>query len=74
MADVHIWRFRDMLCTQYTANSTFCVPSILGNIQTASGSNITINEIVSLVSGNVTPAGKAFANVPSVSALCLLFK
>lgn len=56
---------RDMLCTQYTANSTFCVPSILGNIQTASGSNITINEIVSLVSGNVTPAGKAFANVPS---------
>ncbi|EFP86854.1 uncharacterized protein PGTG_13236 [Puccinia graminis f. sp. tritici CRL 75-36-700-3] len=56
---------KDLLCTQYTSNSTFCVPSILGNVQTATGQNITISEVTSLLSGSMTPAGQAFANVPS---------
>lgn len=57
---------KDLLCTQYSSNSTFCVPYLLGNVQTATGINITLNEVVSMLSGG---ASQSFANVPP-SAYC----
>ncbi|KAH9454158.1 hypothetical protein MJO29_007121 [Puccinia striiformis f. sp. tritici] len=56
---------KDLLCTQYTSNSTFCIPSILGNVESASGQNITISQVTSILSGSMTPASQALANVPS---------
>jgi len=45
---------RNMLCTQYTSNSTFCVPSVLGNVQTATGKNITLAQVQAIVSGGLS--------------------
>ncbi|POW18049.1 hypothetical protein PSTT_00121 [Puccinia striiformis] len=51
--------------SKYTSNSTFCIPSILGNVESASGQNITISQVTSILSGSMTPASQALANVPS---------
>merc|ERR1712014_197687 len=42
---------KNLVCTQYTSNSTFCIPFILGNVQTAAGQNISITEVASILSG-----------------------
>ncbi|WAR56455.1 hypothetical protein PtB15_7B304 [Puccinia triticina] len=60
---------KDLLCTQYAANSTFCIPSVLANVQAATGQNITVSEVTALLTGSATPAGQAFAAV-SPGAYC----
>jgi len=52
---------KDLLCTQYASNSTFCVPFLLGNVQTATGVNVTMNEVISLLTGG---ASQSFNNIP----------
>jgi len=60
---------RDLLCTQYSSNSTFCVPSLIENIQTATGKNFTVAELTSMLSGGMSSAGPAAASLPP-SAYC----
>jgi hypothetical protein len=55
-----------MFCTQYKQNSTFCLPSVLGDVESQSGQKITLGEVVSLISGKLTKADLAFMSVPKV--------
>ncbi|WAQ85896.1 hypothetical protein PtA15_6A525 [Puccinia triticina] len=54
---------RDMFCSQYTHNSTFCLPSVLGAVEAQSGEKITLGEVVSLIAGKLTRADRAFLSV-----------
>lgn len=54
---------RNMICTQYSGNSTFCVPYVLGNIQTATGKMITLGEVQGLVTSGL--GSLSLSNVPS---------
>ncbi|CAH7668911.1 hypothetical protein BY996DRAFT_869814 [Phakopsora pachyrhizi] len=58
---------REMICTQYSTNSTFCATSILSNIQTATGKSITLNEVQAVVSGGLNAL--PLSSVPA-SAYC----
>ncbi|WAR62213.1 hypothetical protein PtB15_14B308 [Puccinia triticina] len=58
---------RDMFCTQYTQNSAFCLPSVLGDVEAQSGEKITLGEVVSLISGKLTEADRAFMAVPKAT-------
>ncbi|KAA1079622.1 hypothetical protein PGT21_017736 [Puccinia graminis f. sp. tritici] len=55
---------RDMFCTQYKQNSTYCLPSVLGDVESQSGEKITLGEVVSLITGKLTKADRAFMSVP----------
>ncbi|KAA1082833.1 hypothetical protein PGT21_015758 [Puccinia graminis f. sp. tritici] len=55
---------RDMFCTQYKENSTYCLPLVLGDVESQSGQKITLGEVVSLISGKLTKADLAFMSVP----------
>ncbi|KAI7940633.1 hypothetical protein MJO28_012918 [Puccinia striiformis f. sp. tritici] len=54
---------RDMFCTQHKEDGSFCLPSVLGNIEDRSGEKITIAEVVSLISGKITRADMAIVTV-----------
>lgn len=58
---------RGLFCSQSTSNGTYCLPSTLQNIQTATGQNITLNTLSGLVSGN--GLGQLLTSVPN-SAVC----
>ncbi|KAH9473103.1 hypothetical protein Pst134EA_000183 [Puccinia striiformis f. sp. tritici] len=60
---------RDMFCTQHKKDGSFCLPSVLGNVEERSGEKITIAEVVSLISGKITRADLAFLSV-SKEAYC----
>lgn len=55
-----------LLCTQYTSNSTFCVTSVLTNVQAASSKNISVTDVEMLLTQGPS-AVPALASVPSVS-------
>ncbi|CAH7672199.1 hypothetical protein PPACK8108_LOCUS7008, partial [Phakopsora pachyrhizi] len=54
---------RDLLCTQYASNSSYCVPSIVGNVQNATGRNFTVTEILGIVSGRLSDL--SLSSIPS---------
>ncbi|KAI7944892.1 hypothetical protein MJO28_010587, partial [Puccinia striiformis f. sp. tritici] len=54
---------RDMFCTQHKEDGTFCLPSVLGNVEERSGEKITVAEVVSLISGKLSRADRAFIAV-----------
>jgi len=58
---------RNLLCTQYSSNSTFCVMSIIENVQAATGRNFTTAELTSLLSGGMPSSGPASASPPSTA-------
>ncbi|KAH9456647.1 hypothetical protein MJO28_006722 [Puccinia striiformis f. sp. tritici] len=60
---------RDMFCTQYKSNSTFCLPYVLGNVESQSGEKMTLGEMISLITGKFTKADRSFMAVPT-SAYC----
>ncbi|KAH9464245.1 hypothetical protein MJO29_002184 [Puccinia striiformis f. sp. tritici] len=55
---------RDMFCTQYKENLNYCLPSVLGNVESESGQKITVDEVMSLLAGKFTAADPAFMSVP----------
>ncbi|KAI9618287.1 hypothetical protein KEM48_006832 [Puccinia striiformis f. sp. tritici PST-130] len=67
---------RDMFCTQYKENLNYCLPSVLGNVESESGQKITVDEVMSLLAGKFTAADPAFMSVqgwqeiPSEEAYC----
>jgi hypothetical protein len=58
-----------MFCTQYKQNSTYCLPSVLGDVESQSGEKMTLGEVVSLITGKLTKADRAFMSVPKVCKL-----
>ncbi|KAA1117842.1 hypothetical protein PGT21_025210 [Puccinia graminis f. sp. tritici] len=60
----HYNETRDMFCTQSKQDGSFCLPSVLGNVEAQSGEKITVAEVVSLISGKLTRADRAFVAVP----------
>ncbi|PLW25690.1 hypothetical protein PCANC_24822 [Puccinia coronata f. sp. avenae] len=60
----HYKQARDMFCTQYKENLNYCLPSVLGNVESQSGETITMAEVSSLIAGKFTPADQAFLSVP----------
>ncbi|KAI9619541.1 hypothetical protein H4Q26_014306 [Puccinia striiformis f. sp. tritici PST-130] len=56
---------RDMFCTQYKSNSTFCLPYVLGNVESQSGEKMTLGEMISLITGKFTKADRSFMAVPT---------
>lgn len=59
---------RDLLCTQYKANATFCLPSVLQNIEAQSGQKIRFKGVVSLMTGAITKTDLDVLSVPKVRA------
>ncbi|OAV98050.1 hypothetical protein PTTG_09502 [Puccinia triticina 1-1 BBBD Race 1] len=65
----HYKQTRDMFCTQLKADGSFCLPSVLGNVEAQSGEKITVSEVISLIAGKLTRADRAFLSV-SKEAYC----
>ncbi|KAH9459248.1 hypothetical protein Pst134EA_019402 [Puccinia striiformis f. sp. tritici] len=59
------------IITHYNATrkTAPCLPSVLGNVEERSGEKITVAEVVSLISGKLSPADRAFIAV-SKEAYC----
>ncbi|KAL7007096.1 hypothetical protein EMMF5_003322 [Cystobasidiomycetes sp. EMM_F5] len=45
---------RDLLCTKYRSNNTYCITQTLGAAQNATGTQFTISQLTSLMSGQDT--------------------
>lgn len=56
---------RNMLCTQYVSNGTYCVPGILTDIQNASGKNISVTEVQGLLTQGSSALQTMLGNIPS---------
>lgn len=56
---------RNMLCTQYVSNGTYCVPGILTDIQNASGKNISVMEVQGLLTQGSSALQTMLGNIPS---------
>jgi hypothetical protein len=57
---------RDMFCTQNKQDGRFCLPSVLENVEARSGEKITVSGVISLISGKLTRADRAFLSIPKV--------
>ncbi|PLW20282.1 hypothetical protein PCASD_19726 [Puccinia coronata f. sp. avenae] len=55
---------RDMFCTQNKQDGRFCLPSVLENVEARSGEKITVSGVISLISGKLTRADRAFLSIP----------
>jgi hypothetical protein len=42
---------RSAICLQYSSNSTFCLTSVLTDIESSSGTDLSLSNIVSMLSG-----------------------
>jgi hypothetical protein len=60
-----------MFCTQYKENLNYCLPSVLGNVESQGGETITMAKVISLIAGKFTPADQAFLSVPKVRSISL---
>ncbi|KAG0141606.1 hypothetical protein CROQUDRAFT_34731, partial [Cronartium quercuum f. sp. fusiforme G11] len=61
---------RNLLCTQYTSNGTFCVPSILGNVQTVSGKNVSIMQVQGVLTQGSAALTSMLSSIPT-GAYCV---
>ncbi|KAI7949683.1 hypothetical protein MJO28_008504, partial [Puccinia striiformis f. sp. tritici] len=55
---------RDMFCTQYKENSTYCLPHVMDTVESQSGEKMTLGEMISLITGKFTKADRSIMAVP----------